>query len=487
MDKTLAVADTCTKRLVERHQMDNRPVHFRSLVEISRALSAGEVTSRALTETMLSRIAALDPFYNSYAHVCAERALAQADVADAAFQTGRSLGLLQGVPVAVKDLCRTDFAPTTAGMAINAGLMSETNATVVDRLEAAGAVILGKLTMTEGAYTGHHPDVAVPRNPLSGDHWVGTSSSGSGVATAAGFCFACLGSDTGGSIRYPSATCGLSGLKPTWGRVSRHGVFDLAPSLDHVGPMTRSAADCAAILQAIAGFDPKDPTSLDAPVPDYMAQLNGGVRNMRIGIDRTYAFEGVEASVAKALEEAIDQFERLGVRIVEITLPPYEELVAAWVMMCAVETALVHRETYPSRANEYGPDLSNLIEQGLATSGLDVARGHILRIEFSQALETLFAGIDCMLCPTMPAPTPTLTQMAGYGADPEVLNAILRYTVPFDFSGSPALTLPNGTDAVNMPTSMQIIGPALSEPVVFRAGAAYQAATDWHCRHPDLG
>lgn len=467
--------------------MDTRPVHFRSICETSRALRRGEISARALTEAMFARIKVLDPEYNSYAHLCEKRALAQADAADAAFRSGRLLGPLQGVPIAIKDLCRTTYAPTTAGMAINAGLMSDTNATVVDRLEAAGAVILGKLTMTEGAYTGHHPNVAVPRNPLSAEHWVGTSSSGSGVATAAGFCFACLGSDTGGSIRYPSATCGLSGLKPTYGRVSRYGVFDLAPSLDHVGPMTRSAADCAAMLQAIAGYDPQDPTSLDAPVPDYMSGLGRGVRDMRIGIDRAYAFDGVDASVAQALENAIDQFERLGARIVEITMPSYEELVAAWVMMCAAETALVHHETYPSRASAYGPDLSNLIEQGLATSGVDVARGHILRIEFSQALETLFGGVDCMLCPTMPSPTPTLHQMADYGADPDVLNAILRYTVPFDFSGSPALTLPNGIDALDMPTSMQIIGPALSESVILRAGAAYQDATDWHCRHPDLG
>ncbi|MEW9918755.1 amidase [Marimonas sp. MJW-29] len=467
--------------------MDTRPVHYRSLVETAEALRTGETSARALTETMLERIGTLDPGYHSYFHVCTERALAKADAADAALRDGRCLGPLHGMPIAVKDLCRTDFAPTTAGMGINAGLMSETNATVVDRLEAAGAVILGKIAMTEGAYTGHHPNVSVPVNPLSRDHWVGTSSSGSGVATAAGFCFASLGSDTGGSIRYPSATCGLSGLKPTWGRVSRHGVFDLAPTLDHVGPMTRSAADCAATLQVIAGHDPKDPTSLDVPVPDYMSGLGRGVRDLRIGVDRDYAFDGVEASVAAALEAAIAQFERLGARIVEITLPPYEELVAEWVMMCAVETAYVHRETYPARAAEYGPDLSNLIDQGLAATGVQVARGNILRVTFSQALETMFEGIDCMLCPTMPTPTPTLAQMAGYGADPEVLNAILRYTAPFDFSGSPTLTLPNGLDGQGMPTSMQIVGPMLSEAVILRAGAAYQNATDWHCRHPDLG
>ncbi len=467
--------------------MDTRPLHYRSLLETGRALAAGETSSRALTEALLARINALDPKFHTYAHVTADRALAQAEAADAALAQGRSLGPLHGVPIAVKDLCRTTFAPTMAGMPINEGLVSEYNATVVDRLEAAGAVILGKLSMTEGAYTSHHPSIPTPRNPLNPDYWVGSSSTGSGAATSAGLCFASLGSDTGGSIRFPCVTCGLTGLKPTWGRVSRHGVFDLAPSLDHVGPMARSAADCAAILQAIAGYDPNDPTSLDAPVPDYMAVMTGGVRDMRIGIDTAYALHGVEPEVKAALEAAMGRFESLGARIVDVTMPPYEDLVAAWIMMCAVETAHVHEETYPARAEAYGPDLAQLIEEGLATRGVEVARGHILRLEFSRALEAMLSGVDAMLCPTMPTGTPSLAQMETYGEEPEVLNAILRYTAPFDFSGSPTLTLPNGVAEDGMPTSMQIVGPALSEAVLLQAGAAYQAATDWHCMHPDLG
>lgn len=467
--------------------MDTRPVHYRSLVEIARALQAGETTSRTVTETMLARISALDPTFMSYIHVTHERALRQADAADAALSHGRSLGPLHGVPIAVKDLCRTTYAPTMAGMPINEGLMSDYDATVVARLEAAGAVILGKLSMTEGAYTSHHPSIPTPLNPLNSDYWVGSSSTGSGTATSAGLCFASLGSDTGGSIRFPCATCGLTGLKPTWGRVSRYGVFDLAPSLDHVGPMARSAADCAAILQTIAGYDPNDPTSLDVPIPDYMAALSGGLRDMRIGIDTAYALHGIDAPVKAAMEAAIETFETLGARIVDVTMPPYEDLVAAWIMMCAVETAHVHEATYPARAEEYGPDLAQLIEEGLVTRGEDVARGHILRLEFSQALEAMLSGVDAMLCPTMPSPTPSLAQMASYGEEPEVLNAILRYTAPFDFSGSPTLTLPNGVAEDGMPTSMQIVGPALSEAVLLRAGAAYQAATDWHCMHPDLG
>ena len=467
--------------------MTSHPLFFKSLVDVSQMIRGGEATSAAITQDMLDRIAAVDRQLRSYVHVCTERALDQARAADTEMGKGVFRGPLHGVPIAVKDLCYTTYAPTRAGTTIHADFVPPHNATVVDRLEKAGAVILGKLTMTEGAYTGHHPSVAVPVNPWNNHHWVGTSSSGSGVATSAGLCFASLGSDTGGSIRYPCATCGLTGIKPTWGRVSRHGVFALAESLDHIGPMARSAADCAAILQVIAGWDANDPTSLDVPVPDYAAEIGTSVRDMRIGIDRAYSFGGVDPQVATALERAIDVFSGLGARIVEVTLPDYDALVDAWIMMCAIETAVAHRDTYPARADEYGPALAQLIDEGRTTTGMEAARGHHLRIAFSAALETMFGSIDCMLCPTMPTPTPSLADMADYGADPAVLNAIMRFTAPYDFSGSPTVTLPNGFDRAGMPLSMQIVGPKLGEAAIIRAATAFQSVTDWHTRHPDIG
>jgi amidase len=391
------------------------------------------------------------------------------------------------VPIAVKDLCYTTYAPTRAGTTIYKDFVPTYNATVVDRLETAGAVILGKLSMTEGAYTGHHPTIPVPVNPWNREYWVGTSSSGSGVAPSAGLCFASLGSDTGGSIRYPCATCGLTGIKPTWGRVSRHGVFALADSLDHMGPMARSAADCAAVLQVIAGWDAQDPTSLDVPVPDYMAEIGKSVRDMRIGIDRSFAFDGIDPQVVDALEGALEVFIKLGARVVEVTLPEYDALVNAWVRMCAIETAVAHRDTYPARADDYGRDLAQLIDEGRATTGMQAAEGHHLRIAFSAAFETMFGDMDCMLCPTMPTPTPSLADMADYGADPDVLGAIMRFTAPFDFSGSPTVTLPSGFDSAGMPLSMQIVGPKLGEAAIIRAAHAYQSATDWHARHPNMG
>lgn len=467
--------------------MTSRPLHFESLVKVGQMIRRGDITSVGITTRMLDLIGRVDGRFHSYIHPLQDRALEQARAADDALAAGLYRGPLHGVPIAVKDLCYTTYAPTRAGTTIHQGFIAPHNATVVDRLEMAGAVILGKLSMTEGAYTGHHPTIPVPVNPWNPEYWVGTSSSGSGVATAAGLCFASLGSDTGGSIRYPCATCGLTGIKPTWGRVSRHGVFALAETLDHVGPMARSAADCAAVLQAIAGWDANDPTSLDVPVPDYNAEVGRGVRDMRIGIDRDYAFRGVSAEVAQALETALEVFAALGARIVDVTLPDYDALVDAWIMMCAIETAVAHRDTYPARKDEYGPDLAQLIDEGHATTGMQAARGNQLRKAFSAALETLFGGIDGMLCPTMPGPTPALAQMADYGADPSVLNAIMRYTAPYDFSGSPTVTLPNGFDSAGMPLSMQIVGPLLGEAAIIRAACAYQSVTDWHTRHPDMG
>jgi amidase len=356
----------------------------------------------------------------------------------------------------------------------------------VERLEDGGAVILGKLQMTEGAYTSHHPQVTPPLNPWNKGYWVGSSSTGSGVATSLGLCYGSLGSDTGGSIRFPSATCGLSGIKPTWGRVSRHGVFPLADTLDHVGPMARSVADAAAMLGVIAGADRNDPTTYKAAVPDYLESIGDGIRGLRVGIDRGYATDGVDRQVVAALAEAERVLVGFGANIREVRFPDYQKLVSQWIAMCSVETAAAHADTYPARKLEYGPDLAALIEQGLATKGTEIARISLERLRFSRELSELFESVDVLLIPTMPVPIPSLDLMKAYGEDPNVLLNILRFTAPFDFSGSPTLTLPNGLDAAGMPLSMQLVGAHLSEDVLTRAGHAFQTATSWHRMRPPV-
>ena len=461
-------------------------LQYEPLTSISDLIRRKKLSSVEVTDATLKRIAKLDGQYHSYATVLAERALTRAKAADAEIARGLWRGPLHGVPIAVKDLCYTTFAPTSAGATIFKRFVPSFNATVVERLEDAGAILLGKLQMTEGAYTSHHPHVAAPLNPWNTNYWVGSSSTGSGAATSLGLCYGSLGSDTGGSIRFPSATCGLTGIKPTWGRVSRYGVFPLAETLDHVGPMTRSVADATAILGIIAGADRNDPTTYKAPVPDYLETIGDGIRGLRVGVDRGYAADGIDGQVVAALTEAERVLSGLGATMREVRFPAYQKLVSQWIAMCSVETAAAHAETYPGRQSEYGPDLAALIEQGLATKGTDIAAIALERMRFSRELSELFQAVDVLLIPTMPVPTPSLELMKAYGEDPNVLLSILRFTAPFDFSGSPTLTLPNGLDSAGMPLSMQLVGPHLSEDVLVRAGHAFQLATDWHRRHPPV-
>src|SRR5215813_2202752 len=258
-------------------------LHYLELMELTARIKARELSSVAVTHALVDRIASLDGTLGSYAVVTADAAMAQAKVAEAEIMASRYRGPLHGVPIAVKDLCWTRGIPTAAGMAIYKNYCPHEDATVVRLLKEAGAVLLGKLQLTEGAYSDHHPSVTPPKNPWNPDYWPGISSSGPGAATAAGLCYGSLASDTGGSIRWPSAANGLTGLKPTWGRVSRYGVFELAATLDHVGPMARCAADAGALLGVIAGADEKDPTTVLDPVPDYLG-ARPNLQGLRIGI-----------------------------------------------------------------------------------------------------------------------------------------------------------------------------------------------------------
>jgi amidase len=458
---------------------------FLTLMEVSELIRTRKLSPVELAQAMLARIEAVDPELHSYALVTPELALEQARASEAEIMAGRWRGPMHGVPIGLKDLCFTKGVPTAGGMKIYAGWVPDEDGTVVERLRLAGSVLLGKLQMTEGAFADHHPEVQRPFNPWSKAHWAGASSSGSGVATAAGLCFGSIGSDTGGSIRFPSAMNGVTGLKPTWGRVSRHGSFVLSDSLDHLGPMTRSAADAAVMLAAFAGADPKDPTSLPVPVPDYVGGLATGVlgaRGLRIGVDAAFNSTGVEPQAAELTAAAAKVMASLGAEIVEIRFPDVAAVVELWAPFCAIETAFVHRETYPARKAEYGPTLAGFIDAGRSADPLTIARSNIERDRFKGELVRLFQKVDLVLMPAIGLGAPRFDELKL--DDPEVLAKLLKFTCPLDTSGSPTITLPCGFSDEGAPIGFQLVGPHLSEEVLLRAGHAFQQATDWHTRHP---
>ena len=460
---------------------------YLELTELTRRVQARQLSPVEATEAMLSRIAALDGRLKSYALVMAEEARAAARQAEAEIARGEIKGPLHGAPIAVKDLCWMTGVPTAAGMTIHRDFRPQDTATVVKRLQAAGAIILGKLQLTEGAYVDHHPQIPPPVNPWSAEHWSGASSSGSGVATAAGLCYGSLGSDTGGSIRFPSAAQGLTGLKPTWGRVSRYGVFELAATLDHIGPMTRSAADAAAMMTAIAGADPDDPTALQAPVPDFMAELGGGVAKLRLGVDEAWLGAATDAPTQAVLQAALATLKTLGVEVVPVRFPDTAAVIRDWFPLCGVEVAVAHKATYPARKGEYGPSLAALIELGHGVSGMDYQEIVLRRIDFRGRVAALFEGIDLLLAPAQGFASPTLAKMATAGEDAALMQALLGYTCPFDMTGSPTITLPGGFTDAGTPIAFQLVGPHLSEALLCRAGHAFQGSTDFHRRHPALG
>lgn len=459
-------------------------LHYLDIAELAERIRTRRTSPVAATRAQLDRIAALDGTLHSYALVMADAAMAQAEAAQAEIAAGLYRGPLHGVPIAVKDLCHTAGFATAAGMAIHKDHIPTEDATVVRRLKDAGAVLLGKLQLTEGAYSDHHPSIVPPVNPWNAAHWPGMSSSGSGVATAAGLCHGALGSDTGGSIRFPCAANGLTGIKPTWGRVSRHGVFELAASLDHVGPMARSAVDAGLLLGAIAGSDANDPTAVLDPVPDFVAAVCQEVRGLRIGIDPAWNSEGVDAETQAVLQQATEAFRALGVDVVELRLPDVTQAVADWFPLCAVEAAVAHKATYPSRKNAYGPVLASVIDAGLSVHGTDLQKIMRRRMNLRGRVSALFTNVDLLLVPVQPFASPTVAMMQTLGETPTLVSALLRYTCPFDMTGHPTITLPGGATGAGMPLAFQLVAAHMNEVTLVRAGAAFQRITAWHRRHP---
>src|SRR5712692_905110 len=443
---------------------------FLTLGELSELLHKREVTSVEATSAVLDRIHKLNPTLRAYLTILDDSALRQAQAADKEIAAGKWRGPLHGVPTTCASKVLADWQP-------------DSNATVVDRFEAAGAVLLGKLHMTEFAMAWYHPEIPGPQKPWNAALWPGASSSGSGAATAAGLCYASIGSDTGGSIRFPSAANGIVGLKPTWGRVSRHGVFPLGESLDHIGPMTRSVADAALVLSVIAGQDELDDTSLDAPLDDYAAAIDEGANGIRVGVDENYIARA-SSEVATAVTSAIRDLERIGARILKVKLPDVEPCLSTWTILCASEAAAGHAATYPSRATDYGPGFRSFLELGASIRGQDYANAHMVRERFANRFQQLFDQVDVIACASMASATLPNDAMPPDASSLKGPNPLLAFTAPFNMSRNPTLSIPGGPGKGGPPPSLQLVGRPLGEATLIRAGAAYERATEWHTQRP---
>ncbi len=461
-------------------------VCYQTMAEVATRLRTRQLSPVQLTDVILERIAKYDATLRSYLCLGADEARADARTAEAEIAAGNYRGPLHGIPIAIKDLFATKAMRTSCASKVGADWIPDFDATVVRRLRAAGAVVIGKLNMTEFALSGYHRSLPIPRNPWNPERDASGSSSGSGVAVAAGLCFAATGTDTGGSIRGPSAWNGVVGLKPTYGRVSRHGVFPLAMSLDHIGPMTRSVIDAALMYEAMAGYDPQDPTSLSSAVEGCVSSLENDIARVRVGYDHNYVRHGCVPELAAAIEGVANVLANAGATIVAVQFPKLDGVLESWFPICAAEALVAHSATFPARADEYGKTFRSFLEYGAQLGGRDYAAAHNHRIEFAGELRTLLDSIDIFLC------------AGSFGAalprgaiDPEgVLNQdlapFLRFAAPFNFSGSPTLSLPCGFSSDGMPLGAQLVGRHLDEALLLRVGRAYERATDWHRHHPSL-
>jgi amidase len=430
-----------------------------------------EITAVELTENLLNRIKETDSRYRAFTTVTAKYALEKAEIAHREISQGAWKGPLHGVPIGIKDIVDTSFAPTTAGSGLFVDFVPKTSATVVDRLEKAGAIIVGKVKTTEGAWTGYAEKDAPPLNALSEDYWCGASSSGSGVAVSAGLCAAALASDTGGSIRVPSWVNGVTGLKTSWGAVSRAGVFALAPSLDTIGTIARNARDCGVVFDAIAGSDPADPTSWDIGA---RPSFDGG--GVRIGVDPDFCFDGVDDQIVAAITQAIRTLELLGGKWKNVKFPDQPANHEAWNSIVRAEVTEVHREHFPARASEYGPVFRSLLEESAKVTLSDVIEAIQHRDALRRSLELFFQSIDVFITPVAPMLVPSPD---GWVAQD---NRSERFLGVVNLAGLPSLTLPVGVDNRGMPLSMQIVGRYGSDSLLVAVGQLFQSVTSFHNR-----
>ena len=449
-------------------------LHYLTITEAAPLIRDGRLSPVELTRAYLDRIDAIDGQLNAFVTLLPEKALAQARQAEAEIKAGNYRGPLHGIPIGLKDLYDTAGIKTTAMSRVTPDRVPDEDATTVAKLYEAGVILLGKLAMHEFALGGPDFTSLFPpaRNPWNTEHMPGGSSSGSGAAVAAGLCMGALGSDTGGSIRGPVSMCGIVGIKPTFGRVSNFGVVPLSWSQDHCGPMTWTVEDTAVILRAIAGYDPKDPTTADVPVPDYLAGLHDGVRGLKVGVPRQYFYEaapGVDPQVIRAAERGLETLAELGAEIRDVEIPHIEYAQAANQVIMMSEAYAFHEANLKSRRQDYGDMVRNRFLLGGLLSASDYNQALRMRRVIKDEMADALLQADVLVTPTYAAPAP---RIEGYAGATTLTQP--SFTGPFNVSGLPAVSIPCGLSDAGLPMGLQIVGKPFEEATALRVAYAYE-------------
>jgi aspartyl-tRNA(Asn)/glutamyl-tRNA(Gln) amidotransferase subunit A len=463
--------------------MPSSELHYATIDELATPVQRREISPVELTEAVLRRVDQLNERLGVFITVTAEQARAEARNAEQEIRRGEYRGPLHGIPVSLKDLYNTAGVRTTMGSRILGDFVPTEDATAVLRLRQAGAVLIGKTNLHEFAFgpTGINPHYGTTRNPWLEDRVPGGSSGGSGVAVAVGMGCATLGSDTGGSIRIPAALCGIVGLKPTYGRVSRYGAFPLAYSLDHVGPLTRSVRDAAYVLDAIAGHDLRDPASSARPVPDLGRTLAGEVTGLRAGIFEE-GLQGIDPDVRSLFDTAVEALRGVGLKIEPVSLPAARQATGALNGVIYAESASLHQRWLAERPADYGPDVRARLELGALLPAVHYIKAQQARSAIIAAFERVWDDFDVLLMPTIPIEAPPIEE----SLDNATRGQLTQNTRIFNVTGAPACSVPCGFTPAGLPVGLMVTGQAFDEASVLDVCLAYEKASDWSARHPPV-
>lgn len=470
--------------------MDGKEICYLSASQLSGLVQQKEVSPVEVMEAHLARIEATEATLNSFITLLPEQALADAKVAEAEIQAGNYLGPLHGIPIALKDLYYVKGVRNTSGSKIFDDFVPDYDSTLVRKLKAAGTIILGKTNTHQFAYgiTGENPDYGDMHNPWDPERITGGSSGGSASAAASGQATLTMGSDTGGSIRVPSALCSLAGLKPTYGRLSRYGLTALAWSQDHPGPMARTVADCALLMNATAGHDPKDPVTSQAPVPDYTAALTGEIEGLRVGVPREFFEAPLDSQVENAVRRAIETLEEMGATVKDISWPMYRYATPIATVIQMAEATSYHADLVRSRGGEYATPVRLLLEAGFFLSAPQLNRAQQARTLLVNSILGLFDDVDVLAGPMTPITAHQIgaTEVTVGTTTMTPRAALTQYTRPYNLSGFPAMSVPCGFSAEGMPIGLQLAARPLAEETILRAAHAYEQANQWHKMTPPL-